>query len=208
VSERYWRVHRDTLSELGQGFLDKEDYWARKRRKEPEARIVDACGAGAMETTYRGLRLARLESRPYLAFDRLQDGALPALELLGKTHEQILVTLRHDPANLDWQLKTLDIVRFFSAVLSSGDITDPRWKMKWGLVTLHLKHRPDRAARHLFITDTETDVRSAQELGFATVAVANGIREPSILEAAHPDRLFARTSDLLDPAALRAFRDA
>lgn len=208
MSERYWRVHRDTLSELGFGCLDKERYWTLKRRKEPEARIVDACGARSVEAVYQEQRLSRIEARQYLGFDVVQEGALPALEILGKTSEQILVTLRHDRANLDWQLRSLDLTRFFSTVLSSGDITDPRWRMKWGLVDEHLKHRPDRTARHLFITDTETDVRSGQELGFATVAVANGIREASILEAAHPDRLFARTSDLLDPAALSPFRDA
>ena len=207
VSERYWRVHRDTLSELGFGCLDKERYWMLKRRKEPEARIAEACGAGSVFAAYQEHRLSRIESRPYLAFDSVQEGALSALELLGRTGEQILVTLRHDAANLDWQLRSLDLFRFFSAVLSSGEVTDPRWRMKWGLVGNHLKDRPDRTQRHLFITDTETDVRSGQELGFTTVAVANGIRDVSILEAAHPDRVLARTSDLLDPAALAPFRD-
>jgi phosphoglycolate phosphatase-like HAD superfamily hydrolase len=51
----------------------------------------------------------------------------------------------------------------------------------------------------VLITDTDTHVRSGKELGFRTLAVANGIRERSTLAAAHPDHLLDRTLDLLDP---------
>ena len=195
-------MHRDTLSELGSSFLEKERYWGLKRKKEPEARIAEACGAGALSLEYQKERQCRIEARPYIELDRVQDGAIQALEHLGQTYEQVLVTLRHDTENLIWQLHHQDLTRHFSAVLSSGEVSDPRWKLKYGLVSEHLKQHPGRAARHVLITDTDTDVRSGKELGFATIAITNGIRERSILEAAHPDRIIDRTSELLERAVL------
>jgi phosphoglycolate phosphatase-like HAD superfamily hydrolase len=186
------------LQELGCPFLDKARYWALKRLREPEARILEACGAEAAQPKYTEHRRCRIEAREYLAQDTVQEGALLVLHALGRDHEQILVTLRNDRANLNWQLQRLDLLGYFSAVLSSGEITDPRWKMKWGLMAGHLKGRADGGARHVLITDTETDLESGKELGFWTVAVANGIRERSILAAAAPDLLLDRTSELLE----------
>lgn len=170
-----------------------------KRHKEPEMRILEVCGAGAVWDQYREHRLTRIESRDYLAHDTLQEGAIAALERLGKHHEQILVTLRNDPGNLRWQLEQRSLHGHFSAVLSSGQETDPRWRMKVDLIREHLKDRGEGRLHHVLITDTDTDVRSGKELGFRTVAVANGIQERRILAAAHPDQLLDRTLDLLDP---------
>ena len=179
--------------------MDKDRYWASKRRKEPEERILDACGAAATWPAYREARLSRIESRDYLAHDTIQEGAVAVLERVGMNHEQILVTLRNDPSNLLWQLEELALHRHFSSVLSSGQETDPRWRMKADLIREYLKNRGEESPHHVLITDTDTDVRSGQELGFWTLAVAEGIRERSILAAAHPDRLLDRTLDLLDP---------
>ena len=197
-------MHQDVLSELGAPHLEKSRYWDMKRHRVSEARIADACGASAQAEQYRAGRLDRIEQRTYLALDTLQEDALHALDTLGQGREQVLVTLRHDPAALAWQLERLDLLRHFAAVLSSGLTTDPRWKMKCDLMTAHLGNHGERAERHVLITDTETDVRSGKEMGFTTVAVANGIRDASILEAAGPDRLLERTADLLNSETLRA----
>jgi len=176
-----------------------------KRHKVPEAQILEACGAADALPAYETERLARIEAPEYLAFDTLQEGARIALEHTAALHEQILVTLRTNSGNLNRQLERLDLLRYFSVVLSAAATTHPRWKIKVDLIEDRLRDLEDRSSRHLLITDTDTDVRSGKELGFRTLAVANGIRERTILEAANPDLVLDRTleipgSGLLSPA--------
>lgn len=194
------------MDHLGRPFLDKTQYWAMKRRKAPEAQILQACGVAEALPEYETERLARIEAPEYLALDTLQEGARTVLEHTAVMHEQILVTLRTHSVHLNRQLLSLDLLRYFSVVLSAAATSHPRWKIKVDLIEDRLRDREDRSSRHLLITDTDTDVRSGKELGFLTLAIANGIRERTILEAANPDLVLDRTleipgSGLLSPAS-------
>lgn len=136
-------------------------------------------------------RLALIEAREYLAWDRLQPGAIQALQEL-RTHRLRLVTLRKNRANLLWQLSNLGLAGFFAGV-HSRDENDGTWQAKRELV-VETGIMPGQDA--LIVGDTEADVLTARDLGCFSIAVESGIRTRKLLEALKPDAIIAHVGEL------------
>lgn len=195
VSEKYYRVYSDILSQNGFKVLSKTEYWNAKRRKISEIEILQKSSAEPLIEIYLYERKILIESDSYLIYDKLQDGALHVLETLCKKHKLILVTLRTYPEQLHKQLSYLNIKKYFVTVLSSGEETHPRWKIKYNLIKNFINGK--MSDENILIGDTETDVLAGKELGCKTIAILNGIRTKELLLESNPDIIFKSIEDLL-----------
>lgn len=195
VSEKYYRVYSDILSQNGFKVLSKSEYWNAKREKVPDLEILQRSIAGSFLESYLYERKLLIESDPYLMYDKLQDGAVQVLEKLSENNELILVTLRTYPEQLHKQLEYLNIKKYFFSILSSSDEANPRWTIKYNLIKGFLVNK--RISHGIFIGDTETDVLAGKELGFKTIVVLNGIRSHDLLIETRPSFVVNSINDIL-----------
>lgn len=195
VSEKYYKVYSDILSQNGFKVLSKSEYWDAKREKISDIEILQKSIAVPFLDRYKYERKLLIESDPYLICDNLQDGAVNVLERLSKDKELVLVTLRTSPEQLHKQLEHLNLKKYFSTVLSSAEETNPRWEIKYRLMKSFL----DKQKSHdgILIGDTETDILAGNNLGFKTVAVLNGIRSYRFLKEAAPTYIIDSIKEIL-----------
>ena len=194
VSKKYYKIYSDILSQNGFKALSKSEYWSAKREKISDLEILRKSSAEPFIGKYLYERKLLIESDPYLIYDKLQDGALYILEILYKKNELVLVTLRTYQEQLHKQLEYLNIKKYFVAVLSTGEETKPRWKIKYNLIKDFLNKK--MSTGNILIGDTETDVLAGKELGFKTIVVLNGIRTKEILLKSSPDFICKSIKDL------------
>ena len=193
VSRRYHQVYVDTVSQMGGEPVGLQEYWTAKRRKTSERLILGQSDLAQRESEYSKLRLERLEVAEYLALDRVQPGVLDKLRTVGTRTNLVLVTLRRSREMLTWQLKQLELERFFSVVLCGHDSALPGWTVKCNLVRA-AQISPQKG--DCFIGDTETDILAGRNFGMNTVAVCNGIRDESFLRALSPTWLLPSAANL------------
>src|SRR3974377_801098 len=84
VSEKYYRVYCDIISQNGFLPVSKFIYWELKRNKTPEKTILDLSGAERIADLYSVKRKRCIEEDQYLNLDTLQDSALDVLGQLKK----------------------------------------------------------------------------------------------------------------------------
>jgi phosphoglycolate phosphatase len=196
VSRRYQHLHRDLVLRHGGRPLSREDYWALKRSRTPEAEILARAGvpseAGA---EIAAARERHLEERRYLRLDRPWPWTAAVLAGLAPYGRLALITLRSHSDRLLWQLDTLGLRAPFARVVSGrGDGTP---QAKAGLVRAA---GIDPAPGSLLVGDTEVDIASGKALGVRTAAVTCGLRDAAHLAAWAPDLLLDDLRGL--PAAL------
>lgn len=188
VSEKYYRAYADIIVEQGGQPIVKECYWELKRQRTPATELLRLSAVPLLPVNlFIGNWAARVESRDYLLFDRLQPGAADTVDLLAERYALVLVTLRRSRELLLWQLAEVGLLSKLAAVLSSGEERTPRWRVKYDLVAAHYRGEPPDCC--WFIGDTETDMEAGRHLGARTIAVTNGIRSPAILLQSSPDFL-------------------
>jgi phosphoglycolate phosphatase-like HAD superfamily hydrolase len=195
VSEKYYRVYSDILSQNGFKVLPKSEYWNAKRDRISEGIILKRSMAEPFLEKYQYERKLLIESDPYLIYDKLQDGAIQTLEKLSKSNELVLVTLRTVSEQLHKQLGYLNLKRFFITVLSSAEETTPRWRTKYNLIKSFLDKQMSREG--ILIGDTETDILAGRNLELKTIAVLNGIRSYKILKEANPHYIINSIKEIL-----------
>jgi phosphoglycolate phosphatase-like HAD superfamily hydrolase len=196
VSEKYYKVYSDILSQNGFKVLSKSEYWNAKREKVSDLEILQRSMAEPFFERYQHQRKLLIESDPYLIYDKVQDCAVQVLDTLSKSNDLILVTLRTFPEQLHKQLERLDIRKYFVNVLSSDEETKPRWKIKYNLIRGFLGKKKTYGS--ILIGDTETDILAGKELGFVTIAVLNGIRSYRILKEANPTYILKSFKEILE----------
>lgn len=196
VSEKYYRVYSDILSQNGFKVLSKSEYWNAKREKIPDLEILQRSIAGPFLESYLYERKLLIESDPYLMYDKLQDGAVQVLEKLSENNELILVTLRTYPEQLQKELRHLNLDKYFAAVLTSPAESSPRWTIKVSLIKNFLAGKTITGG--VMIGDTETDILAGNSLGYRTVGVLSGIRSRRLLSEAQPSYLVDTIRDILD----------
>lgn len=188
VSEKFYRVYADLVTERGGQPIPKDDYWEQKRRRIPDAVILRASGLEDWTEEYRALRRARIETPEYLRCDRVWPGVPRLLAALRARGPVVLVTLRNSAEALVEELRAFGLYSLFERVLSAGldEAGGEGADLKTALV------RGAFGADDLtgwFVGDTETDVRAGQRLGLRTAAVTYGIRTEEHLSALKPDVL-------------------
>jgi phosphoglycolate phosphatase len=195
VSTRYWHVYRDVLAQLGKSALPLAEYWALKRARTPVADILRRTGADDVLDVYTRMRIARIETRRYLEYDRVSPGARDALAALGREHRLVVVTLRRSAEALDGELERLELTPLFDRVLSSDEQRTPRWRVKVELIRSGDGYQAGKVG--MIVGDTETDIMAGKELGLRTVGVLSGIRVRERLEAVEPDVLLSSIVELV-----------
>jgi phosphoglycolate phosphatase len=194
VSEKYHRVYKTIVEDLGGRPLPKEDYWELKRQRADMAQILDRSKLSASaQTAYASSRLDIIETPKFLLYDRLQPGAVQTLARLRVKHDLFLVTLRTRATALRRELERLGLIPFFRGILSAPADSQSRHLTKVRLI----KSLGEGQAREAIVVgDTETDIAAGKELGFTTVAVLDGIRARQILSDCGPDYIIETFSDL------------
>jgi phosphoglycolate phosphatase len=188
VSERYQTLHRDLLYGMGVIPLAPKVYWERKRKRCPEAAILEELGISELEPLYSRKRLEFIESDSYLAHDRLWPWTSSVLTALTARYSLILVTVRSNRAALERQLTRLNVQRFFNDVLTEP-AADPVDAQKSRLIRNYLSQHCLPTYGSWIIGDTEADIGAGRLLGLTTVAVRCGIRDDEYLVRINPTYL-------------------
>ena len=97
---------------------------------------------------------------------------------------------------MKYQLVNLELMDYFVDVLSSGEDLNPRWMIKYNLIREYIGDKHDSS--HILISDTETDIRAGNELGFKTIAVLNGMCTRELLITSNPDFICNSVKNLLN----------
>ncbi|HKH43104.1 MAG TPA: HAD family hydrolase [Thermoanaerobaculia bacterium] len=185
VLPRYHRLHCDAVRRAGGEPLDEGEYWQAKREGIPELDLLARTGlAPPAAARAAEVRLRRIESRRYLALDRLWPWTETVLNALARIAPLVLVTLRHHPGRLGWQLGRLGLSGSFERVVAGGGDGTPEAKARLlrdaGLGGLE---------GSVLVGDTEVDIASGRALGLRTIALRCGIRSPASLAPWDPDLL-------------------
>jgi len=192
VSERYYRLYYDVVTSFGGKPLPKEKYWALKRRKIPEEKILKLSNVDNISACIKK-RLEKIESTTYLKYDLPLPSSLATLILLkNKLNRLILVTLRSSKENLYKQLKSLRILHLFDRILTTN-ANKNQWLIKSELIKADSYF--DKSSS-VIVGDTEVDILAGKILGIKTVAVLTGIRSKDILLANKPDYIINSIKDL------------
>lgn len=194
VSDKYWRVHRDVLVELGKSYLPKDEYWRLKRERTPVPDILARVGAQDIADEYVRMRIARIETPQYLKYDLVWPSARETLIALRRNRPLVMVTLRRSTETLHAELEHLQLKPLFDRVLSSGEQRRQRWKTKVDLIR---SYDCQADTEGMIIGDTETDILAGKELGLRTVGVSCGIRIREHLEAVGADLVVSSLAEFL-----------
>ncbi len=183
VRPRYMAIHRDLVTGAGATPLSEEEYWALKRARVPEPRILQRCGVaeGASEDLARR-RLARVESADLLELDRPWPWAATVIEQLAPLTTLVLVTQRAGGERLTDQLDRLGFEGAFADVLAGRGGRASTAKVE----RIQQSGWLDRSATAL-VGDTEVDVDSAHALGLAALWTRTGIRSDESIAPHLPD---------------------
>src|SRR3972149_5667057 len=109
VSEKYYRVYYDILSEHNCSPLYKNEYWQLKRQKIPTNEILNYTNCDISTNKYHELWLKKIETPNYIQYDILQKGAFELLKKLYLRESMVLVTLRKSREILENQLMDLNL---------------------------------------------------------------------------------------------------
>lgn len=190
VRERLYAVHGEALRQLHKSpFLSLEKYLSLKRKKAPEAKILQPLALAPPELEqYRTFRLELLEQPLYLKKDTLFPWSKDILQQLHQKCSLILVTKRRFPERLRLQLRQLEIEGLFQAILVGNSKAD--------LLRQHHRQEPLDLKQTYLIGDTEEEIMAGKEVGLKTIAVLSGLRERALLEPFHPDAIMETLAEL------------
>jgi phosphoglycolate phosphatase len=185
---RFHRLHSDCLAELHGTSLSIEQYWQLKQSKTSEGDILKVNHDEDLLVAYEAMRKEQIEAVDYLQFDDFWDGMTFNLHNLGEKYGLAIVTLRNNPATLEWQVEHLGLRDFFPVILypEPGDQSPVRYETKLAMVRRRFGDCP---LSGWFIGDTEVDILAGKALGLKTCAVTFGLRNAEVMSALQPDFL-------------------
>ena len=196
VSEKYYRLYKDIVSEMGGVPVSKTRYWENKRNKTPETVTLNESRLPEeLMPLYSEKRKALIETRRYWELDVVWPELFAYMNHSPLRGLIILVTLRFNRQALENELSFLGIRSWFASVLSSGGDQSqrPRAEIKIGMIREHFQ----RQVKGWFIGDTETDLRTGQNLGLNCAGVSFGIRTHKILSLESPNCIISNPTGLV-----------
>ena len=175
---RCYSIYNYLVNGMGYYTYDMDTYWKMKRDKISEEVIVSKSMPLAYVKYYFEQRFNLIEAMEYLALDTFFDGVHSVLDKWSINHELYIVTLRKNKANIDSQLKNLDLYKYFTHVYSAHDDK-----------TVVMRNEITNYNDCIIIGDTEEDILDGKSIGIRTVAVSSGIRSRRLLAETFPDIL-------------------
>lgn len=196
VSQRYYKTYQLAIAEVQdqmQGLflspLSAEQFWQMKQERTPDREI--ALRSGLHEEQIDGFlaRVTDIVNQPELLVeDRVQPGALQALQLLKRLGTSLsVVTLRCQEQAVQL-LQQFQLASFFDQICGTDDHSSTYQnytESKQALLQTLMAQRSDHQ-QHWIIGDTEADVQAGQALGLSTVALTCGMRSHSYLQRLQP----------------------
>lgn len=185
VRDRFYNLYKRLMKKYGaRRILAKDRYWELKKRRTPLEKLAAESKLPADKIgQYRKERLALIEDKEYLQFDKVHKKALKVIKGLSRGNALYLATLRNRRRNLLWELKRLGMNGLFKNILSedknSGDV-----RAKYRLIK---NSGINILEKTILIGDTEVDITVAKKIGAVSVAVLSGIRTAALLRKAEPD---------------------
>ena len=183
---RHYRCYSDILEELSFTPIPIEQYWAMKRNRINRRVLLQYSNAQSLYDKFLEIWTERIETKEYLEFDSLQNNVENILSQWKERNIQlILATMRNNTSNLSWQLKVLNLTRFFDEVVVVGSGlhgVSKATKVKEKLI--------GKCVDEVFwVGDTEVDVAAARELGIRVSALTCGLRTEEFLTSLSPDSI-------------------
>lgn len=196
---RHYQCYSDILKEHGAAPVPLQSYWDMKRNRVGRRKLLALSDAVGLYDEFLDAWMQRIEAKEYLALDRLQDGVVDILSQWKEAGTQLLLaTMRNNPANLDWQLRRLDILRLLDKIVVVGSGSGEEGKSS--------KIRPLLGEvdldKVIWVGDTEVDVYAARKLGVKVGALTCGLRTQEYLASLAPDMLEADLSSFAEKLKL------
>jgi len=185
-SYKLYAIYKKLMT--GKKILSENEYWNLKKMQILEEEIVKkSFNNDAFISNYTKRRLELIESEEYLKYDKIIDGVIGVIKKLKEKNKIVLTTRRCKKDTLFKQLKRLNLLNVFDAVLI------PEGKTKENLI---LEDSSFDKEDSIIIGDTEEDVIAGKKLGIKTIAVLSGIRCKKYLKNYNPDVIIKDISNL------------
>jgi phosphoglycolate phosphatase len=192
VSERYYTVYTDLLTQSGCPTISKTEYWDAKRERISESEILARTCPPALIKDYAEKRLSVIENIFYLKLDRVRKDMPALLNTLSRYHQLYIVTIRNSTTTLMQQLKYFDLLKYFTDVYSQTN-NDGNWIVKYDFMQDAIND--PRSA--IMVGDTEVDIQAGRKSGILTCGLVCGIRNLEYILKAKPDVIYRYASEFL-----------
>lgn len=207
LSDRYYHVYQLCLARVREPnqsirILTKAEFWTYKRAKISEQQVgIESGLTAAQAEIFKQIRDRTAHQLEYLSLDRVIQGAIPALEQIQTSGNELVVMTLRRTCELNVAFEQYGLDRFFPLdrrycladdYQKQGDIKDKTKLMAQALS--ELKPEPNT----LMIGDTETDLIAAQTHGIRVIGVLSGIRDLDRLKQYQPDRIVVDLAAAVD----------
>lgn len=189
TSERHYKLYRDLLNLDGLVGIEKEKYWHMKRQGKKTYEILSK-DSPEHTISFEEEWLHKIEKKSYLKYDILFPGVKETLNLLAENFYLVLVTLRNDKENLNWELSHLTLSDYFNGIISGKG---PKKK----LIENYLIQKCIRE-KCLIVGDTEEDILTGLKLNIPTISATYGIRSKKFLEQFNPNFYINSFNEILN----------
>ena len=176
--ERYYSIFNDSFN-----LLSKSEYILMRREGLSEKMVLNLLGIMDIEK-YLENRMKIIESEYYLSFDKLFD-----TKKLKQFDYRILITYRKNRINLINQLKKLNILEFFTKIITPENSLSAK-KFKFKIIKKY------KEKDCVMIGDTETDILSAKENGVYSIGVLSGMTSLIYMQNINPDKIIDNINEL------------
>lgn len=181
TSQRHYMLYSDLLDKMFPNILKHSlpQFWNLKRSGTKTRDILHPSLPNGILTCFEEEWMHKIEKKSYLQYDKLFPGIKSVLQRLNREFDLVLVTLRSNRDNLQWELSKLYLKSYFKSILSGKG-------PKKSLIEDYLTQNYSGESC-LVVGDTEEDIKAGSELEMVTVSVTCGIRSKEFLEEFHPD---------------------
>jgi phosphoglycolate phosphatase-like HAD superfamily hydrolase len=183
---RHYHCYREILTENGFHPIPLDLYWELKRNRIDRRQLLYLSNATEFYDQFLSTWIERIETKEYLALDRLQNNIIDILTTWKRNGIRLmLATMRKNPTNLHWQLGKLGIAHLLDDVIVVGNARND--VSKASQIKLLLRNAPLQEI--IWIGDTEVDILAAREAGVRVCALTCGLRTKEYLASLLPDLL-------------------
>lgn len=193
TSLRHYKLYRDILDKKelsdSESKLPPEKFWKMKRAGIKTRDILPLSFSEEVIASFEEEWLQKIEKKSYMQYDELFPGIKNTLYCLNKEFDLILVTLRNNRENLQWELSKLGLNSYFKFILSGKG---PKTKLVADYLT------GNHNEKCMIVGDTEEDIKTGLELEMLTISVTCGIRSREFLEQFNPDFFISDLKEILD----------
>lgn len=191
TSTRHYKLYNDILDKKGasKSILSAEKFWSMKQAGVKTRDILPEFFSEESISSFEKEWLQKIEKKDYLQQDKLFPGIKDILFYLNKEFDLVLVTLRNNTENLDWELSKLGLKSYFKFLISGKG---PKTK----LIENYLMERS--MDRCIIVGDTEEDIKTGLQLEITTISVTWGIRSRAFLENFNPDFCIDSLHEIID----------